>query len=97
MDLVSELQLHTGFYCIMKTMMDVTGFPMLVVGGGGGDKRMGASPSIDFFNPPPHIVPRKKNLKQSLLLAFHSSNSTGKRWQKFNKNVISSPGAFRIL
>ena len=51
MDLVSELQLHTGFYCIMKTMMDVTGFPMLVVGGA--TREWVLPPPLIFLTLPP--------------------------------------------
>ena len=52
-DLVSELQLHTGFYCFMKTMMDVTGFPMLGVGGGGTIEWV-VLPPVGFYPPPSH-------------------------------------------
>ena len=38
-----------------------------------------------------------KNQKLSLIPVFQSQNKTGKRWQKFHKNVIFSQGAFKIL
>ena len=38
----------------------------------------------------------EKNPK-SLILVFHLQNNTGKRWQKFHKNVIFSLGGCKIL
>ena len=49
-----------------------------------------------FLKPPP--PPQKKaDGKLSLILVYFWYNNTGKRWQKFHKNMIFLLGAFKIL